>query len=548
VVTQPSSIIRRTPQLQIGLAARLAVIGGILFGEKAFLNMFVDFGRTQRAEGFGATLRIAQHWGFRFCVAFAVALALFAYIGTGTASKTATASARLAPLRIGWIVCHLMLVAALAPLSYALYRYTGTDLSLAASAALGVVIALCAVAAALLAMAPAPMWIQAASGLRVTLWYAALAALIGTGAMRWSQMLWEPTAAVTFDLVKHLLNPLLPSLTANPDTMVLSTDRFSIQIAEVCSGLEGVGMMLAFSGAWLLYFRREYIFPRALLLVPVSLVIVFALNAFRIAALMLIGYSGYPDVAIYGFHSQAGWIAFLAVACGFVLWSRRSAWLNRTVADASEAAQTHNPTAVYLMPLLAILGAGAVSRAFSGSFEYFYPLRLVAGVWMFARYRGDLTALVWRCTWRGPAVGALVFLIWMVCAHYLLPAQAMPAKLAALPPVLRGLWILSRVAGAVVLVPFAEELAYRGYLMRRWFRAEFETLPFSSVRWPALLLTAIAFGLVHGQMWLPGITAGLAYGLVLIRRGDMGEAVAAHAVSNSLVVIAVLAAGQWQLW
>jgi CAAX prenyl protease-like protein len=97
-------------------------------------------------------------------------------------------------------------------------------------------------------------------------------------------------------------------------------------------------------------------------------------------------------------------------------------------------------------------------------------------------------------------------------------------------------------------VPFAEELAYRGYLMRRWVRAEFETLPFSSVRWPALFLTAVVFGLVHGQMWLPGIAAGLAYGLIVIRRGDLGEAVAAHAVTNSLIVIAVVAGGQWQLW
>ncbi len=33
----------------------------------------------------------------------------------------------------------------------------------------------------------------------------------------------------------------------------------------------------------------------------------FALNALRIAILMLIGNAGFPDVAAYGFHSQAGW-------------------------------------------------------------------------------------------------------------------------------------------------------------------------------------------------------------------------------------------------
>jgi len=58
----------------------------------------------------------------------------------------------------------------------------------------------------------------------------------------------------------------------------------------------------------------------------------------------------------------------------------------------------------------------------------------------------------------------------------------------------------------------------------------------------------VVFGIVHGALWLPGIVAGLAYGLILIRRGRLGEAVAAHATTNALVVMAVLASGQWQLW
>ena len=68
--------------------------------------------------------------------------------------------------------------------------------------------------------------------------------------------------------------------------MVLRTNRFAVQIADVCSGLEGVGLMLAFSGAWLLYFRDEYIFPRALLLIPAGVAAIFALNVLRIAALI----------------------------------------------------------------------------------------------------------------------------------------------------------------------------------------------------------------------------------------------------------------------
>ena len=339
-----------------------------------------------------------------------------------------------------------------------------------------------------------------------------------------------------------------PSLTADPTTAVLSTGRFAVQIADVCSGLEGVGLILAFSGAWLTYFRQEYIFPRALLLVPAGVVAIFALNVLRIAVLILIGDAGFPEVAVYGFHSQAGWIAFIAVACGLVLLSRRSAWLNRTAIRSEAAPPMHNPTAVYLMPLLAVLAAGAVSRAFSSDFEFLYPLTVIAGLLMFARYRRPLSRIDWGWSWRGPTVGVLVFLVWILAAFILVPEHDMPAKLAATPTALRTFWIVSRIAGSIFIVPIVEELAYRGFLMRRLVKADFESVPFKAVPWPALILTAIVFGAAHGALWAPGIVAGIAFGLVLILRGRFGEAVAAHAVANALISVSVLGWDQWQLW
>jgi CAAX prenyl protease-like protein len=124
----------------------------------------------------------------------------------------------------------------------------------------------------------------------------------------------------------------------------------------------------------------------------------------------------------------------------------------------------------------------------------------------------------------------------------------MPEKLAAVPAGLRGFWIVSRLAGSILLVPIAEELAYRGYLMRRLAASDFESVPFQSTRWPAVIITAIVFGFAHGTLWLPGIAAGLAYGVILVRRGRIGEAVAAHATTNALIAASVLEWNQWQLW
>jgi len=44
----------------------------------------------------------------------------------------------------------------------------------------------------------------------------------------------------------------------------------------------------------------------------------------------------------------------------------------------------------------------------------------------------------------------------------------------------------------------------------------------------------------------PAVGGG--YPRLAVRRGRIGEAVAAHAVTNLLIAVYVLAFGQWQLW
>ena len=538
----------RSLKFQLGLAPRVAILAALFFSEKVFLGEFVDFHRAQAAQGFGEFVRTAQHWGFRFAVAFAAATVVFAIVRATPQLRSVDLYVRTSRMSMRYVLVHILSIAILVPLTYLLYRDGVTPLALTAVVTLWLVFGVAAMLAAGLAMIAWPLWRDAARAIGSTWRYAALIALLGTGAWQWSERLWVPATALTFDLVRRVLLPIIPTLSANASTHVLSTDRFAVEITEVCSGLEGMGLMLAFTLAWLLYFRKEYIFPRAVLLIPIGLAAMFALNVLRIATLMLIGYVGFPGVAAYGFHSQAGWIAFNSVACALAFLSRRSSWFTHTASKPVSPAASDNPTATYLMPLLAILAAGALSQAASSGFEFFYPLRLVAGLCVLALYRNKLKALDWRWSWRGPAVGAGVFLMWMMAAHFLLPPSGMPEKLAAAPAGLRVLWILSRIAGSVLIVPIAEELAYRGYLMRRLVNADFESVPFHAVGWLALAAAAIVFGLAHGALWLPGIVAGLAYGLLVVRRGRLGEAVAAHAVTNALIAVSALHWGQWQLW
>lgn len=529
------------------LAPRVGLLAAALFAEKSALNLLVDFRQADAAHGFATVLRLGQHFGLRFAVSLAVALAFFTYVRGGAALQQVSREAREAPMRPGWLLLHVALLIPVAASSYSLYGNRGVHLPFAVLSCTTLLLVSVAVLALVAALAPWRIWRRAISAIGILWAYAAAAAVIGTGAIVWSQGLWASTAQLTFQLVHSLLLPVLPALKADAATRVLRTPNFAVEVSSICSGLEGVGLMLAFCVVWLLCFRAEYRFPRALLIIPAGVLLVFALNVVRIAALVLIGNAGYPKIAVYGFHSQAGWIGFNCVACGVAFASRRSPWLNRAAVRAGIAAGS-NPAAAYLGPFLALLAAGMISRATSSGFETWYAIRFAAAAAALAYCWPQLAKLDWRFGWRGISAGIAIFAIWLPASHVFLRTQGMPAPLAAMSDGARDLWIASRALIAILVVPVVEELAYRGYLLRRLRADDFEAVSFQSVGWIALLVTAVAFGVLNGPLWLPGITAGIAYGLIVIRTGRIGEAVAAHATTNLLLAACVLTAGQWQLW
>jgi len=367
-----------------------------------------------------------------------------------------------------------------------------------------------------------------------------------------------------FYSVRKLLSFVLPDVISDSAAFTLGTPRFLVIIAEQCSGLEGLGLVLIFTVVWLWYFRREIRFPRAFLLVPCALVCVWLLNIARIATIILIGDAGAPDVAMVGFHSQAGWIAFTAVALAFSMTARNFSWLQRE--PTSEAHQSSDSVpinaltagdtgespaaAAYLVPFLAILAASFISKAASGYFEWLYPLRFIAGAIALWCFRSEYRKLDWRFGWIAPTVGAAIFLVWIAPGLWVHERGASPlgSTLAALSPSLRASWIAFRIAAAVITVPIAEELAFRGYLARRFMSRNFDEVSFTRLTTLSVCLSSVAFGVMHGSHWFVGILAGLAYAAALKWRGRIGDAIVAHATSNLLLAVWVLLRGDWALW
>jgi CAAX prenyl protease-like protein len=220
-----------------------------------------------------------------------------------------------------------------------------------------------------------------------------------------------------------------------------------------------------------------------------------------------------------------------------------------------------NLAAVYLLPWLAVLAAGLLALAASDGFEWMYALRLIAALAVFYAYRRHYLRMDWRFGWLGPAAGVLVFALWIALDHAIggetarrdvisngVVLTGVAQGLARLSHFQRVAWIALRAVAVVTTVPIAEELAFRGYIARRIMSANVESVSLGSLSLVAVLASSLAFGILHGRMWLAGTLAGVVFALVAKMRGRLGEAVAAHATSNLLIALWVIARGNYSLW
>ena len=361
----------------------------------------------------------------------------------------------------------------------------------------------------LAAVVPAAAWRELTRGgvgaLLAAFAFGAVAILAG----KLTVGLWVPLAGATFWMVKTLLSLGFSGVFANPATQVLGTAGFQVEIAAECAGFEGIGLIWVFLAAYLWAFRRSLRFPQALWLLPVGTLVMWMANAVRIALLITIGSLGSPAVALGGFHSQAGWLAFNAVALGLVIVSRRARVFQRSE-ESTRASATiaENTTSAYLVPLLALVAVVMVSQA-SGhgtGFDLLYPARVVVVVLALYAYRRSYSGLFVSWSWLAVGLGVLVFGVWMA----LEPAQdgqtsaEFASSLARMARPWALLWLIVRAAGSVVTVPIAEELAFRGYLTRRLIAADFSRVTPGTLNAVSLLVSSLLFGALHGR-WVAGM-------------------------------------------
>lgn len=393
----------------------------------------------------------------------------------------------------------------------------------------------------LLAWLPLGHWKDLWGRVKGWVWWVLLLSLVAPYAAELASSAWLSFARLTFALTELALGTLYTDVVVEPHRLLLGTSRFVVEIQPGCSGYEGMGLIAVLLSGYLWLKRAELRFPVALLTLPAGVILAYYANIVRLVVLVALGTEVSPEIAMHGFHSQAGWLSFTLLSLLLIYFIEHSGYLKRGASESEGYSYTALP---FLGPMITLLASSMLVKAFSAEFDYLYFLKplLVGGV-LLGLYRGYRHSLV-RPKWGlSVTIGLGVYLVWIALA---VPSAA-ASPFEKLTGVSAYLWILFRCLGAVVAVPVAEELAFRGYLLRRLQAQDWETQPSSRLTPLSLGATSVLFGLLHSDL-LAGTLAGVAYGWLAARPGYLSNAVVAHAVTNACIAAQVIVRGDWGLW
>jgi len=209
---------------------------------------------------------------------------------------------------------------------------------------------------------------------------------------------------------------------------------------------------------------------------------------------------------------------------------------------------------------LALLGLSAVvhsvfeGQAFWMASEpdyWVFPLQVIVSIGLllhYRRYYEDLRPR--RISW-SITIGLVALALWIS-----------PQWLLGFGPRLKGynpeyfgpgapyaVNLTLRLVRAVLVVPFVEELFWRGFLLRFLIDSNFTKVPFGS--WSLYSFTAVVVGftLEHQPAdYVMAALTGALYNVVAYRTRSLGSCILAHAVTNLGLCLYVLWTRQWGFW
>lgn len=212
-----------------------------------------------------------------------------------------------------------------------------------------------------------------------------------------------------------------------------------------------------------------------------------------------------------------------------------------------------NPLAVRVAPFALYLALTFAQGKFGEASLYWgYALKTILAGALVLSLRKYVPEMRWSFSLPAALVGVLVLVIWVGIDPYY-PAIGRtgpgwnPHSFFGQGSPWAWFFIGLRILGSGFVVPMLEEVFYRSFMTRYWTSAEFTKVPLDRRDYRAAGITALAFGFAHSE-WLAGILCGVLYQWLVWRKGKLGEAMTAHAITNILLGIWIAWKGDWRFW
>lgn len=200
------------------------------------------------------------------------------------------------------------------------------------------------------------------------------------------------------------------------------------------------------------------------------------------------------------------------------------------------------------------------ASVFPGAEYWLYAVKTFAVAGLLWAIRRSLPEMKWAVSWEAVVVGFVIAVAWLGIPTVKPPWELFSsAKEAAKPadvwnplahfannPALGWAFLVVRTLGRSLVVPAVEEVFYRGFVYRYVISPNFTEVALNRWHAGAFALTSLMFGFAHGDHWVQGILCGAAYQWLVLRKGRLGDAMLAHAITNLIISIYAVATNQWQ--
>ena len=249
---------------------------------------------------------------------------------------------------------------------------------------------------------------------------------------------------------------------------------------------------------------------------------------------------------------------------------------------------TTRPHLPYVLPIIVFGLFLAAESQWPQAKWFLYPLKTLATGACLWWVWGEFKSLSWRWSWLGVVIGIVVVVQWvgmeeLFKKYWRYPAvplvgsqvvweenvdsdipetegqeethsQANDEKTVLFNPekefggrhVRFWIWVVIRMAGAVIVVPLMEELFWRGFLLRLLVGRYFERVELGEFTWFSCLAVAGLFALAH-PWYISAFICALFYNWLLYKTKSILACVVAHALTNLLLWVYILRFDAWWL-